>query len=112
MLQVMESIMTEYSSNAVGHGPPSTLTDLIYAYRVALSDYTDHAPDEEDAAKDFAERSYRSPRNMLIAWDSPAATFAEATSAIKMAFEADLNDDAELVGSMVRAAHRYFDRLS
>lgn len=85
------------------------LLDLIDAYRQGLTDFTANAPDDSDAANAYAERSYRPPRRDLQEWSGPALTRLGAISALRMAKDADDNDDAEIVTSMLRAALGYFD---
>lgn len=85
------------------------LLDLINAYRSGVSDFIANAPEDQHAANIYAENSYRPSRRRLVGWDSPALTLDGAVSAIKMARDADQNDDAEIVSAMVKAACRYFE---
>lgn len=92
-------------------GEPDPLIELIRAYKRSMADYIKNAPDDWEAANAYAEKSFRLSRQRLKAWDAPAATFRGAVSALRMAKDADLNDDAEVVSSMVKAALGYFDAL-
>lgn len=85
------------------------LTVLIEAYRDGIADYAMNAPEDVDAAAAYAETSYRRPRIALKAWKDPAQTLYGAVDALRMANEADRNDDAEVVSVMLRAALGYFE---
>ncbi|MBY3162087.1 hypothetical protein HFO65_15745 [Rhizobium laguerreae] len=87
------------------------LLEAIVAYRQGLSDYTAHAPEDRDSADVYAEKSYRPARRILKTWEAPAKTFVGAVSALKMAKDADLNDDSEVVSAMVKAALGYFEAV-
>jgi hypothetical protein len=81
-------------------------------YRAGLADYNERAPtDNDEAATAYAENSYRPPRRILASWDSPALTFEGAVSALKMAKDADNDDDAQVVSAMIRAASGYFEGI-
>jgi hypothetical protein len=87
------------------------LLELIISYRQGLSDFAANAPDERDASNEFAENSYRPHRRALESWTGGARTFAGALSALRMARDADRNDDAEIVSAMVCAALGYFETV-
>jgi hypothetical protein len=82
---------------------------LIDAYRDGMADYAINAPDDVIAAAEYAETSYRRPRIALKSWADPAKTLYGAVYALRMANEADENDDTEVVGVMLRAALGYFE---
>lgn len=85
------------------------LTNLIEAYRDGIADFSTNAPEDAAAAAAYAETSYRLPRLALKAWKDPAQTLYGAVDALRMANEADQNDDAEVVSVMLRAALGYFE---
>jgi hypothetical protein len=87
------------------------LLEAIIRYRQGLHDFTINAPNDRDAAELYAEKTYRPPRRMLVAWDKAALTFVGAVSALKMANDADGNDDSEMVSAMVKAALGYFEAI-
>ncbi|NTF67935.1 hypothetical protein [Rhizobium rhizogenes] len=85
------------------------LLEMIISYRQGLADFTANAPEDINGADAFAETSYRAPRRSLESWIGPACTFAGAIAALRMAMDADRNDDTEIVSSMVKAALGYFE---
>lgn len=87
------------------------LLEAIVAYRQGLSDFAAKAPEDQDSANAYAEKSYRPARRALKDWNAPAVTFVGAVSALKMAKDADLNDDSEVVSAMVKAALGYFEAV-
>ncbi|WP_051447600.1 hypothetical protein [Rhizobium leguminosarum] len=87
------------------------LLEAIVRYRHGMSEFAANAPNDRDLSDAFAEKSYRPAREALVSWDKPAATFVGAVSALKMAKDADKNDDADLVSAMVNAALGYFEAI-
>ncbi|OWV62549.1 hypothetical protein ATY75_12045 [Rhizobium sp. N122] len=87
------------------------LLEAIVRYRQGMSDFAANAPDDLALADAFAEKSYRPARRILVAWSKPAVTFVGAVSALKMAKDADLNDDSEVVSAMVKASLAYFESV-
>lgn len=87
------------------------LLEAIVRYRQGVSDFASKAPDDRGLSDAVAEKSYRPARRALVAWKKPATTFVGAVSALKMAKDADLNDDADLVSAMVNAALGYFEAI-
>jgi hypothetical protein len=85
------------------------LMKMIDAYRDGIADYAKNAPEDAASAAAYAERSYRTPRTALQCWKDPAKTLYGAVFALRMAAEADDNDDAEVVSAMLRAALGYFE---
>lgn len=85
------------------------LMDLIEAYRSGMADFNANAPEDPAAANAYAERVYRQQRRRLVMWDGPALTLEGAVSAIRMARDADRNDDDEIVSAMIKASCRYFE---
>jgi hypothetical protein len=82
---------------------------MINAYRNGMADYGRNAPEEDCRAEAYADASYRPSRIALKTWSDPATTLYGAVHALRMANEADQNDDAEIVSVMIRAALGYFD---
>lgn len=87
------------------------LLEAIVRYRQGMSDFAANAPDDRGLSDALAEKSYRPARRVLVDWNKPATTFVGAVSALKMAKDADQNDDADLVSAMVNAALGYFEAI-
>jgi hypothetical protein len=87
------------------------LLEAIVRYRLGMANFVSNAPDDLALSDAFAEKTYRPERRVLVAWDKPATTFAGAVSALKMAKDADLNDDSEVVSAMVKASLAYFESV-
>lgn len=87
------------------------LIEAIARYRQGMANFAANAPDDLALSDAFAEKSYRPARRALVDWNKPAVTFAGAVSALKMAKDADLNDDSELVSAMVKASLAYFEAV-
>jgi hypothetical protein len=103
-----EVLRADYLKFPIGLADP--ILGAIDALRVGLADYNANAPlNNDEAANAYAEKSYRHPRQALVAWDGPALTFAGAYAALKMAKDADESDDAEIVRVMINAAIGYFE---
>lgn len=109
MLSIEASSRDEFSASDIIENNRDPLLDFIVAYRKGLADFVSNAPEDNDGNKAYAEVSFRLPRKTLESWSSPATTFAGAISALKMAVDADKNDDVEIVSSMIRAAWGYFE---
>jgi hypothetical protein len=112
MSALEQSIWGQDSPEGVAIIAQEPLLELIIAYRNGLADFAAHAPEDPSASYHYAEASYRAPRNALEAWVGPARTFSGAIAALRMARDADQNDDSEIVSVMVLAALGYFETVS
>lgn len=100
------------STFSVSYDPGGTsdpLVDLIDAYRKGMTDYCQNAPEDAHLAAAYAEDTYKGPRTALQTWSDPAKTLYGAVYALRMAQEADQNDDAEVVSAMLKASLGYFE---
>lgn len=105
----MPEMKSNFSESCLPKGWQEPLVNLIEAYRSAIADYSRNAPDDAEIAAVYAEASYRKPRIALTAWKDPAMTLYGAVHALRLAHEADQNDDSEMVSVMLKAALGYFD---
>lgn len=86
------------------------LMRAIKAYRAGLADFRDNAPDDDDEASAYADRTYCPPMIQLEQWSSPAITKEAALAALALAREAHSEGDRSLVAPMISAALVYFER--
>ncbi|MBB4342111.1 hypothetical protein [Rhizobium leguminosarum] len=96
----------------VSYDPGATtepLVNLIDAYRKGLTDYCRNAPEDYHLAAAYAQETYKLPRIALETWSDPAETLYGAVCALRMAMEADENDDTEVVSAMLKASLGYFE---
>lgn len=101
-------------SNAGGSSSPTAAdTDpiciAIRNFRVGFANYDANAPNDDDAAMAYANKTFKPQRRALVEWISPAKTRQGAIEALRMARDADSNDDHAMVGPMILAALEYFE---
>lgn len=80
------------------------LLRLITAYRAALADFDDNAPDDDEGRKAYAAASYVEPRQVLVGWRGPALSRAGAMAALQLAADAEREGDYPVVGPMIEVA--------
>lgn len=88
------------------------LLRAIRAYRAGLADFQGNAPDDDDAANAYADKTYCPPMLELECWRSPAETKESAVAALELARDAHNEGDRSLVGPMISAALLYFGAAS
>lgn len=93
---------------AAVHDP---LLDVINAFRSAMKDYCDNAPDDDDAADAYAEVTYAPAMKVIEHWNSPAVTKEGAVEAIRLAVqEARDFANSEMLRPLLAAALGYFEQ--
>jgi hypothetical protein len=88
----------------------TTLSDTVAAYRAALLDYNENAPDDNEGADAYADATYGPWFEALGKWNRPAETLPEAIAALKLALlEAESFYSTEPVAPMIRAALAFLE---
>ncbi|WIJ26583.1 hypothetical protein [Devosia sp. RR2S18] len=87
------------------------IIDAIRAYEAGMRDYRDNAPDDEEGAAAYVEKSYGPALRVLETWDKPAVTRFGAMAALRLAVE----EAAKFAGSdsldaMLAAALAYLEK--
>lgn len=96
-------------SNTLAACEIDPLIGAINAMKAGLADYNANAPEDDDAARAYAEISYRPPRRVIERWKRPAISIDGAVSALRLARDADRDDDGLIVTAMLSAALAFFD---
>lgn len=86
------------------------LIPAIKAFREGMADYNANAPEDDALAKAYASVSYIVPRMVLVEWALPARTPGGAVAALRLAKEAERDDDLAIVRPMIGAALRYLEQ--
>lgn len=97
---------------AAGEAMPTddSLRATITAYRNALADYRDNAPDDDEGANAYAEAGYIPLGRMLAEWSDPIEDSATAIEAIRLASaDADGCRGCPAEARMMSLALAYFD---
>lgn len=91
-------------------GESDPLSHAIEALRLGFEDFNTNAPLGEDAARAYAEASYRPPRRIIMGWSRPAQSIESAVSALRLAKAAHDEDDHAIVGPMLTAALAFLEQ--
>lgn len=113
MNEVMQSILTGNPHDGLFDRPQGTsdpLSHAIEALRLGFEDFNANAPLGEDAARAYAEASYRPPRRIILGWSRPADSMESAVAALRLAKIAHDEDDHAIVGPMVAAALAFLEQ--
>ncbi|MDW5314996.1 hypothetical protein [Rhizobium sp. PL01] len=113
MNEVMQSTLTGNPHDGRfdrSQGEPDPLSHAIKELRLGFEDFNTNAPLGEDAARAYAETSYRPPRRIIIGWSRPAGSMESAVAALRLAKVAYDEDDHAIVGPMVAAALAYLEQ--
>ena len=100
---------------AAGEAMPkdNSLLATITAYRIALADYRDNAPDDDHGANAYAEAGYIPLEKMLADWSAPIEDAATAIEAIRLASaDGDGCRGCPAEARMMNLAMAYFDGIA
>lgn len=94
--------------------PGEPLLEAIRAYRAGMADFNSSAPEDDESANAYADRSYLPPMVVLEEWSTAAETKEGALAALALALDANDGGEAQMVGPMIEAALMYFkvDRMT
>lgn len=81
----------------------------VSKFRVGFADYDANAPDDDRLARAYADVTFKAPRRVIVEWKSPAKTKEGAIAALRLARDADENDDHAMVGPLLRAALAFLE---
>ncbi|MBD9372089.1 hypothetical protein IB238_05525 [Rhizobium sp. ARZ01] len=83
----------------------------IAAYRLALLDFVENAPDDDKGRDTYAATSYEPPRQRIADWRMPARCRAAAIAALRLAVDAEQEGDYALVGPMIGSALGFLESV-
>lgn len=88
---------------------PEGLLEAINSYRAGLSDFNANAPQDDEGANAYAERSYIPPMQVLEEWRCAPETKEAALAALTLARDECDRGEGPIVTAMIDAALAYFE---